>query len=425
VVRQRSAKPLYAGSILARTSKLQHMSTRTNARLSRNITLLKWLHVDEVLFAAAVLIAYEMHVIGISLTQVLIGEAIFAFTVLTFEIPSGVFSDLVSRKKTLLIAQVLLIIGVAFLAFAQNFFHIILIQIIWGIAASTISGTDSAMLYDTLKLLKRERDHKQVLGHITAFSLVAVAFGQVTSGFIGSFNLHLTLILCIPIPIIKFILILFLQEPEREKSHHTHTPISHAFSSIGYIIRNRVILVLIIASMFTVLGWKIAIHTYNPFMELIEVPIVYWGIALAVFNLLAAYVSKKAHMFIEYAGEMKSFIIIFCSYAISFFLLAGINSKFAFFALLLIWVANPVKRIFFSEELNKRTASSQRATVLSVSNFCSQGLQMIMLPILGYVADIYSLQTMYLLLGAIIFAVGLIAMIGLRQSLINESSLNS
>ncbi len=378
-----------------------------NKKLEQNLLLLKLHRIDVLLFAGAIFVAYQMHTVGLSLTQILIGESIFALTILIFEIPSGVFSDLVSRKITLLITEYILLLGCSVFAFAQNFIHIIISQIIFGIAMATQSGTDSSMLFDTLKALGREKEHKKVLGGITFFFLVVLAIGQSIGGFLAGIDLRLPMIICIPIVLIRIVIVARLTEPPRQKSKHKN-PFLHTKSAIKWLFSHRIVSVLALATVIIALGRKISMHTLNPYMEIIEVPIIYWGVLLAAFNIVAAFIAREAHNIEKKIGSVKSFILIFGFWTLGFILLAKVHIFLAFMWPILHWTIRPFTDIFFSDEINKRTESHQRATVLSISNFCSQFLQMLALPVLGYAADIWSLETMYLLMAAILFVAGVV-----------------
>lgn len=382
--------------------------------LERNLSLLKFHRLDVLMFAGAIFVAYQMHTIGLTLTQILVGESVFALTILLFEIPTGVFSDLVSRKKTLLIAEIFLFFGVLIFALAQSFLHIVISQVVFGIAVATISGTDSALLFDTLKVLGREDEHKKILGKITSFFLITIAIGQIIGGVLGMIDLRLPLLLSIPIPLIRIVLILFLTEPPRENFKHAPSPLSHATSAIKGIFSSRVVGFLIFSSMVIALASKISIHTFNPYMEIIGVPILYWGMLMAGFNLFAAVIAKQTHFIENKLGSMNSFIFIFIIWILGFVLMAKVHIFLAFLWPMLHWIMRPFKDIFFSDEINKRTESSKRATVLSMASFSGQFLQVFALPVFGYIIDVWSLETMYILMGSLLLVMGFIGMVGIK-----------
>ena len=92
--------------------------------------------------------------LGIGMKGVYLIQCIFAVTVFILEVPSGYVADMLGRKKTLMSAFFLSALGFSLFPFAQNLTHLILAEIILGIGMSLSSGTDTAILYDTLEALK-------------------------------------------------------------------------------------------------------------------------------------------------------------------------------------------------------------------------------------------------------------------------------
>ncbi len=93
----------------------------------------------------------------VTLEQFTIIFSIFALATLILEIPSGVVADILGKKKTLLLSRALYVIEVYILTFHNGFLLFLIAKIISGFGVSLSSGTSSALLYDTLKKLKRER----------------------------------------------------------------------------------------------------------------------------------------------------------------------------------------------------------------------------------------------------------------------------
>lgn len=395
------------------------IDTLQRRHLERNLTLLKWLGIDETFFCSAVAIAFEMHTVGLTLTQVLIGESVFALMFLLMDVPTSVFSDLVHRKSALIFGEICLLMGVILLGISQNFTQVLLCQVIWGIGAAAVSGTDRAILYDSLKALGREADHRRILGKNTSFAMILIATGQVLSGFIGYyFGLRLAVLLCISIPILKLIIMSFLAEPVKEAPVQSRTPFRHAAATCSWIIHAKVIPFLMLADVFFCLGWKLVLQTFNPYMELVQMPVFTWGIFLAAFNLIGAFIAHRSHTIQARLGSALSFMMIFAMQIVGFLLMAafhlpfiGAMIPFFFFA------ATSFEEIFYSDEINRRTPSDRRATVLSMGTFMMQLVQMLSLPILGYVGNLYGLPSMYLIMGTIVLVVGTVGGLGLRKAL--------
>ena len=87
---------------------------------------------------------------GLSLTQVMFLQAIYSLSVAVFEIPSGYIADLFGRKNTIVISTIFSFIGYLIFSFYDGFFAFAIAEVLIGIGGSLMSGSDSAILYDTL-----------------------------------------------------------------------------------------------------------------------------------------------------------------------------------------------------------------------------------------------------------------------------------
>ncbi len=78
---------------------------------------------------------------------------------LIFEVPTGAFADLVGKKKTLILSFFILTIGNVLVSMASSLW--MLAGSVWlfiCLAGAFYSGTMEALLYDSLKSIKREKE---------------------------------------------------------------------------------------------------------------------------------------------------------------------------------------------------------------------------------------------------------------------------
>jgi MFS family permease len=390
------------------------MNGVNHKKLERNLLLLKFLKPDVLAFTGAVFVAYQLKVIGLSLGQVMLAQSVAAVTIFICEVPSGVLSDLINRRVTFIIAEVFYAGSVIVFAFAQSFFHVILMEILYGIAYATISGTDSAILYDTLKDLGREKEFTKYQGQYISFFLFTIAIANIASGFAGEIDLRIPILACIPIPIIQILLSLFLKEPSKQQNSENVNSLSHIFKAMKWLVEYRMVFYFVFLSIFVAVGRKMILHTFNPFMDLIDMPIKYWGILLAGFNLTAALFSKYTHIIHKKWGTQKTVFMIVTIQVLIFILMAKIHFILAFVWPMIHFIIWPVATVVINAEINDRTGTDKRATVLSLSSFLAQSVQILILPILGYFADLYSLENMYFLLAGICFFYGFIVFLKIR-----------
>ena len=86
---------------------------------------------------------------GLSMSQVLQTQALFALTIALFEVPSGYLADIWGRRKAILVGSAVNAVGFLSLLGADSFVDFLLYEALLGIGFSLISGADLALLYDT------------------------------------------------------------------------------------------------------------------------------------------------------------------------------------------------------------------------------------------------------------------------------------
>lgn len=93
-----------------------------------------------------------------SLDRVLLLEALYYISVVLLEVPSGYFSDRLGRKASLVIAAGAGALSGAVFACTKTFAAFCIAQFLYAVFMAFNSGSDTALLYDTLKAQGREND---------------------------------------------------------------------------------------------------------------------------------------------------------------------------------------------------------------------------------------------------------------------------
>ena len=88
---------------------------------------------------------------GFSTVEIGLLESIFHITSLTFEIPSGVISDVFGRRKTMVAGRVMVIISSLLMIVSKDFFTVALAIAVNALSYNLASGTREALAYDSLK----------------------------------------------------------------------------------------------------------------------------------------------------------------------------------------------------------------------------------------------------------------------------------
>ncbi len=118
---------------------------------SRNIKLLEWheFFVSFVLWGP-IAILYFSKISG----SYALGLSVFSVVQLTaalFELPTGILSDFVGRRKTIILGALSYIIGFSLYAIGGSYLILLIGAIFEGLARSFYSGNNEALLYDSLE----------------------------------------------------------------------------------------------------------------------------------------------------------------------------------------------------------------------------------------------------------------------------------
>ncbi len=103
--------------------------------------------------------------------------SIASITKILFEVPTGAISDFLSRKLSLFIGSMLCSLSLIVFVVGKDFIAMILAEIIFSIGITCRSGTEQAILYDSLKNNKKEKEFAKIDGDAKSNFFLAQAFG--------------------------------------------------------------------------------------------------------------------------------------------------------------------------------------------------------------------------------------------------------
>lgn len=135
-----------------------------NNSVKRNIVLIGILNLlMEFKLYGAVCILYF-----VSITKsIALGMSIFSITMISaaiLEIPTGALSDKIGRKKTIILGTIASLIYIILFAISKNYIILLIGAIFEGLERALFSGNNEALIYDTLKELKKENEYDKYLG---------------------------------------------------------------------------------------------------------------------------------------------------------------------------------------------------------------------------------------------------------------------
>lgn len=149
--------------------------------LTRNIQLYRWSRfLRSLIFWQATWFLYFQNVLSAS--EAILLYAVYDVAVTLLEVPSGYMSDRLGRRKTLILSAFAAFAGAVLLTIGDSFATFGLGQILVGTGGALASGTDEAMLYESLAATDRADDIERQEIIAWRYSYVALALSAVTGG---------------------------------------------------------------------------------------------------------------------------------------------------------------------------------------------------------------------------------------------------
>jgi len=354
-----------------------------------------------------IILFFQEH--GLSLTQIMTLQAIYSFSVALFEIPSGYIADLFGRKQTIALSTVFSFAGYLVFSFYGGFYAFAIAQILVGIGGSLMSGSDSALLYDTLLETGDKKAYTKIEGRNYAIGNFSEATAGILGGFLAVSSIYLPIYVQTGILFLSIPIALSLVEPKMHKEEKMDRSLSAIFGVVKFaMIENIKLRWLIIYSSAMGIATLSMAWFAQPFFKEINIPLAYFGILWAGLNFSAGLTSFNSHKFDKSEkGNMLFYLAL--AMAVSFLFLGINNSIFGLIFILIIYLLRGVVTPILRNEINENTTSNKRATVLSVRSFIIRISFAICAPILGYIAENYALANSFYVLALVVGVFSLLA----------------
>lgn len=149
---------------------------------------------------------------GYSLVQVGFAETVFHITSLIAEIPSGMFADVFGRKKSLILSSVMSMLSALVRGFVPGFAAVCVSVGFSALSYNFISGSDSALAYDTLLEEGCAGKYDRYISTQTAVYRISNGIATLFAGVAVIMGNRNAQILSIGISAVNMVFLLFLRE---------------------------------------------------------------------------------------------------------------------------------------------------------------------------------------------------------------------
>lgn len=341
----------------------------------------------------------------LNVTEVFLLQSAFACTLLFLHVLSGYLSDIIGRKKALILSSFILPFGIMTYALSSHFWGFLLAEILLGCSLCLRLGIDSALIYDTLLQLRQGDAYKHREGKAQFYEKIGMALGSVLGGALGMWSLRVPFYVNLVTSLLLFPIVLFLVEPTR-KPLETGNHIQELWRTIQYCVSHVKIRSVILYSSLITTIFLIGHWSYYLYYEQLGLQIGLYGILLALCSFAMGYGSSIAHILEKKLGATLLLHLLLIA-SVIFLVIGFVQSVLCvplFFINSFMWgVSIPI----LSDYMNQLVKKEVRGTVLSFGHMSGRVWFIILSPLFGACVDHFSLSIAYVALGIFFFFSGL------------------
>jgi MFS family permease len=308
-------------------------------------------------------IAYLNHQ-GFGLDVIGLTQAVFAFTLVAAEIPTGYIGDRIGRRRSLVISSATTTVVMGLYAVVHSATGYVIIYALWGVGSTFESGTGDAWLYELLGNRGDESTYARVRGRGSTMTLVASALAAASTGLLLPIGWSLPFLANAALSALGIVVLLTLPKVTADTDDMDPFSLGDALQLLRLQISRPSIrwLVVYVALFYGLFDVTRAFE--QPALTSVGVPVTVLGVLYAGFKLMSAGAAAVAGQVEDRLGTRRVFFALIPVIG----LLYGSTALFSPFVIPVIVLVRTLGSLTLpirNQYLNDRLGNVGRATALS------------------------------------------------------------
>ena len=377
---------------------------------------------------------------GLSYVQIGFMEVLFGIATILAEVPTGAIADRFGRRVALGMGA-LGFAGATVLFATLNFPSLIAGHLFMSITRTLMSGSDDALLYDSLRQLKRTDEYERHAGRASAVATASLLAATILAGpLVSVLDFRTVIIISAAGMGLAGLIALALREPPRRESEFGETGDQHASQTSGIAVLSEIRTGLRIALRTRPVLWAILFggillatldlpeffiqpfvrsHGVDPAIALVD-GLTYSGFMLPSFvglmlgAILAAPLAARL-------GERRALPVVFVIGGLVFLPLLVFDHLALVASFALLAAGTAAVQPLAGGYINRRIPSDQRATVLSIFSLFTAVMITIVIGSASVLVDTFDFQAGFGLAFSLLITGGAVFWIGWRRAHLNSS----
>lgn len=336
---------------------------------------------------------YRMN--NISVSQITIIDVVWSLAAFAMEVPTGVLSDRWSRKYMLVLSSLFASFGFLIFGLSSTFIPFAVATIFMAARHSFASGTSNALLYDSLKVMKRENEFEKILGRSKLLGILSISIAGIIGSYLAKDNIRVPFLLSIFSSGLAALIAFFFKEPKVHSSTEEVKLFDH-IKRAGKLVLTHPFIRFVF---FYLVLMDIAISYLDEYDQLyltaINFPLVWFGAWIALRRGLGGLGGFFAERLKDKSSVyIKAFALLIMIVSLG---MITLGSKYVgLAAFLLIFPIWGIAEVLIWGEIHSQVKSYQRATVESFITFFGVILDTPARLGFGYVSQGFGIRIGYL-----------------------------
>lgn len=344
---------------------------------------------------------------GLSLSEVMIVQSIYSITMAITEMPSGYLADFIGRKHTIIIGMIFNFVGILILGISSTMAMFIFAVLFLAFGNSCLSGTDSALLYDSLKYTKKSDTYTKIEGRTYSMHTFAEAIAAIFGGLIADYyGYRITIQLQLIFAFLGILIAFTLVEPKlqlvKEKHEHSVRAILIFLFKENKKLNALLVLSALLATASLTMAWFA-----QPYLKGLDFSDSHIGFMWSFLNLIVALGSFWAYKIPHNNRIVKGVLLILIAFSLGFLFLSLSPGYWGLIFVVGIYLIRGISVPLLKFFINEETPSSSRATILSIRGFYIRALFALIAPLLGWITDVFDIYQAFAAFGIALLVLGL------------------
>ena len=392
---------------LSKEEKELERKKKNNIKLYPIYRIFSW----DLLFYYAIIYLFLTIEKGISAAEVLQFDAFYILFKFLMQIPCTLLIQKIGKRKSLILANLVLAIHILIIMFAINFEMLLVSQVLCAFSFIIKGTCESDMLYDSLEHgEKRGTTFAKIDGRANSRYYYIDAISAVLSGFLFVVNSYIPMVLCFIVLLMTFFLSTKFEEIHSEKGK---MQIREEIKNIKYGFRNifkskRLKSLLLFNATFVALI-KILQNLRNTVLIEVGMPEQYFGVIFAILGIISGIAARnqgKIHK--KHRNKTLTFLSIPTAVSclmIGVILLCNFKSSVEVILVLILFVVQYVMKgpyyVLIKQYFNNFTNSEKRIKISTANNLCENAIASCLVFGASYILDLIHIEYTMIIVGCI------------------------